>query len=166
MIHVACCIANQICRLAPKYKNNQANRRELFSAACAAGVSVAFGAPIGGILYSLEGVSYYFPQKTMFKAFVMAIVASVTLKLINPLRTGKLVLFQVTGLRDWYFFEIPFFVLLGIFGGISGAYFIKFNIMVNKYRRNSAFLSTHPVAEVALVSLLTALVSFPFSFLR
>ncbi len=35
---------------------------------------------------------------------------------MNPFRTGKLVLFQVTYNRDWHFFEITFFVILGIFG--------------------------------------------------
>ena len=35
---------------------------------------------------------------------------------MNPFRTGKLVLFQVTYDRDWHFFEIIFFVVLGIFG--------------------------------------------------
>jgi H+/Cl- antiporter ClcA len=35
---------------------------------------------------------------------------------MNPFRTGKLVLFQVTYNRDWHFFEIMFFVILGIFG--------------------------------------------------
>lgn len=35
---------------------------------------------------------------------------------MNPFRTGKLVLFQVTYNRSWHFFEIIFFVILGIFG--------------------------------------------------
>ena len=35
---------------------------------------------------------------------------------MNPFRTGKLVLFQVTYDRDWHFFEIIFFIILGIFG--------------------------------------------------
>ena len=35
---------------------------------------------------------------------------------MNPFRTGKLVLFQVTYDRDWHFFEVMFFVILGIFG--------------------------------------------------
>ena len=61
MVHVACCIGNLI----PKLFNvqNQAKRREFLSCASAVGVSVAFGAPIGGVLFSLEEVSYYFPYK-------------------------------------------------------------------------------------------------------
>ena len=39
-----------------------------------------------------------------------------TIQAMNPFRTGKLVLFQVTYDRDWHFFEIIFFVVLGIFG--------------------------------------------------
>lgn len=44
-----------------------AKRREILSAACAAGVAVAFGAPIGGVLFSLEEVSYFFPAKVMWR---------------------------------------------------------------------------------------------------
>ena len=47
-----------------------AKRREVLSAACAAGVAVAFGAPIGGVLFSLEEVSYYFPPKVMWRRSV------------------------------------------------------------------------------------------------
>jgi hypothetical protein len=47
-----------------------AKRREILSAACAAGVAVAFGAPIGGTLFSLEEVSYFFPPKVSFFWFL------------------------------------------------------------------------------------------------
>jgi chloride channel 3/4/5 len=97
----------------------------LKSAASAAGVSAAFGAPIGGVLFSLEEVSYYFPYQTMWKSFFCAMCAAFTLQLMNPYHTGKLVLFQVTFDRNWHIFELPFFILLGVLGGIFGAYFIR-----------------------------------------
>lgn len=50
-----------------RHSSSIAKRREILSAASAAGVSVAFGAPIGGVLFSLEEVSYYFPPKVMWR---------------------------------------------------------------------------------------------------
>ena len=49
--------------------------------------------------------------------FILHLLLTILLiKAMNPFRTGKLVLFQVTYDRDWHFFEIVFFVILGIFG--------------------------------------------------
>lgn len=48
---------NILSYLFPKYGRNEAKKREILSAAAAAGVSVAFGAPIGGVLFSLEEVN-------------------------------------------------------------------------------------------------------------
>ena len=56
LVHVACCCGNFFSYLFPKYGKNEAKKREILSAAAAAGVSVAFGAPIGGVLFSLEEV--------------------------------------------------------------------------------------------------------------
>lgn len=53
---------------------------------------VAFGAPIGGVLFSLEEVSYYFPPKVMWRSFWCAAVAAITLKGLNPFGNGSLVL--------------------------------------------------------------------------
>jgi chloride channel 3/4/5 len=61
------CVGNIVSRLFIKFEHNEAKRREVLSAACAAGVAVAFGAPIGGVLFSLEEVSYYFPPKVMWR---------------------------------------------------------------------------------------------------
>ena len=44
MVHMACCIGNILAYLFPKYGRNEAKKREILSAASAAGVSVAFGA--------------------------------------------------------------------------------------------------------------------------
>lgn len=35
---------------------------------------------------------------------------------MDPFRTGKLVLFTVSYDRDWHYFEIPAYLLIGLFG--------------------------------------------------
>lgn len=54
---------NILSYLFPKYGKNEAKKREILSAAAAAGVSVAFGAPIGGVLFSLEEVYIFVVPK-------------------------------------------------------------------------------------------------------
>ncbi len=57
-VHIASCVGNIACRLFPKYNHNDGKRREVLSASAASGVGVAFGSPIGGVLFSLEEVRY------------------------------------------------------------------------------------------------------------
>jgi chloride channel 3/4/5 len=118
--------------------------REILSASSAAGVAVAFGSPIGGVLFSLEEMSANFPNKTMLRSFFCALIATMVLQVstgecgrryictvcllikflqaMNPFRTGKLVMFQVTYDRDWHFFEYFFTVIIGIFGVSKAMY--------------------------------------------
>lgn len=43
MVHIACCVGNIVSRQFAKYEMNEAKKREILSAACAAGVSVRIG---------------------------------------------------------------------------------------------------------------------------
>lgn len=101
----------------------------------------------------------------MWRSFFCAMVAAVTLKLLDPFGTGKIVLFQVTYDRDWHTFELLGFLLLGVAGGVYGALFCKANIWWTRNVRNKIF-KKNPIVEVALVTIITAVVSFSSPFSR
>lgn len=100
----------------------------------------------------------------MWQSFVCAMVAAVTLQAINPFRTGKIVLYQVTYTRGWHRFEIIPFIILGIVGGLFGAFLIRVNTKIARWRRSRGW--SRPLLEVSLVALLTALINFPNHFMR
>ncbi|KAL9076550.1 MAG: hypothetical protein Q9161_000882 [Pseudevernia consocians] len=159
-VHISACIGNISCRLFSKYSHNDGKRREILSASAASGVGVAFGAPISGVLFSLEEVSYYFPPKTLFRTFFCCIAASLSLKFLNPYGTGKIVIFEVRYLSDWKSFEMIVFILLGMLGGALGALFIKASRVWARTFRRIPTIKRWPVLEVALVALVTGLASF------
>ncbi|KAG0276639.1 hypothetical protein BGZ96_003202, partial [Linnemannia gamsii] len=165
LLHISCCIGNILPRIFPKFKKNEAKMREILSAAASAGISVAFGAPIGGVVFALEEMSYYFSSDTMWHSFFCAMAAAVALKLMDPFRTEKLVVFQVSYDRDWHGFDMFFYMLLGILGGLWGAFFIRMNLRLAAFRKTS-WLRIFPIYEVFAVTLLTAVVGYLNIFTR
>lgn len=163
-VHYAVCTGNVISRFFDKYKRNAAKTREILSACAAAGVGVAFGSPIGGVLFSLEEMSNYFPLKTMWRSYFCALVATAVLAAMNPFRTGQLVMFTVRYDRSWHFFEVLFYIIIGIFGGLYGAFVIKWNLRAQAFRKK--YLAKYPILEATLLAAITAVICYPNMFLR
>jgi len=187
-VHVACCCGELISERFPKYAANEGKRREIMSASVAAGVAVAFGAPIGGVLFSLEEASTYFSQKTLWRSFLCAVIAALTLQVMNPQHSGKFVLFEVNYHHAWHWFELPVFVLLGVLGGLLGSLLVYLNLQWCAMKRGmieledrggssmptlmravhgaARFLGRRPVVDAAATALLTGVICYEDPFLR
>jgi chloride channel 3/4/5 len=144
-----------------------ARKREVLSAASASGISVAFGAPVGGVLFSLESLSYYFPDKTMWQSFVCAMIAAFTLKAVDPFRTGKTVPYSVTYHTGWHGFEMVAYAIIGVLGGLYGGLLIKLNMRLAALRDSPRYpLKGRPILEVCIITIATSVIAFPVTFLR
>ncbi|KAK9468609.1 chloride channel [Lipomyces arxii] len=163
-VHYAVCTGNVIARHFQKYRRSAAKMRDILTACAATGVAVAFGSPIGGVLFSLEEISSQFSLKTMWRSYFCALVGTAALAAINPFRTGKLVLFQVHYDRDWHFFEIIFFIVIGLFGGLYGMFTSKWNLVVQSLRKK--YLGPYAVQEAAALAFVTAVITYFNKFLR
>ncbi|ODV79521.1 voltage-gated chloride channel [Suhomyces tanzawaensis NRRL Y-17324] len=163
-VHYAVCVGNTVAGLVPQYRKSAARAREVLTATAAAGVAVAFGSPMGGVLFSIEEISSVFQLATIWKSYFCSLVAVITLAAMNPFRSGQLVLFEVQYDTDWHFFEIPVYVAIGVFGGVYGIVVSKLNIQVVSFRKR--FLANHAVREVVVLSLLTASFCYFNQFLR
>lgn len=162
LVHIACCWANLLSKFFKRYKDNESKQRELLSCACASGVAVAFGAPLGGVLFSYEEASTVFPIRTMLRAFVGGSVAAMTLAYLDPTGTGKLTMFNCPYEFPPHWIEYPVFVLIGIGGGLVGTCFVHFNVKVSVNRAPGTWFRSkcHIILEVATISFVTAVTSY------
>ncbi|CAI4921565.1 CRE_HP_G0146080.mRNA.1.CDS.1 [Saccharomyces cerevisiae] len=165
-VHYATCCGYLLTKWLLRDTLTYSTQYEYLTAASGAGVAVAFGAPIGGVLFGLEEIASAnrFNSSTLWKSYYVALVAITTLKYIDPFRNGRVILFNVTYDRDWKVQEIPIFIALGIFGGLYGKYISKWNINFIHFRK--MYLSSWPVQEVLFLATLTALISYFNEFLK
>lgn len=163
-VHYAVCVGNTIGRMFSKYRSNNSKMREILSACTAAGVAVAFGSPMGGVLFSIEEVSSTFQLKTMWRSYFCALVSTAVLASINPFRSGQIVLFSVNYDYDWHFFELIFFIILGLFGGFFGIFLIKWNLRAQGFRKK--YLGSFAVQEAVILATITAVICYFNVFLR
>ncbi|CCK73463.1 Gef1p NDAI_0G04800 [Naumovozyma dairenensis CBS 421] len=165
-VHYATCCGYIITRWLLKDSLTYSTQFEYLTAASGAGVAVAFGAPIGGVLFGIEEIAAAaeFNTSTLWKSYYVALVGVTTLKIINPFRNGQIIQFNVTYDKDWRINEIPVFIILGIFGGLYGKFVSSWNISYVNFRRK--YLSRWPMQEVIILALLTSFISYFNEFLK
>ncbi|XP_077983366.1 chloride channel protein C-like [Glandiceps talaboti] len=130
-----------------RFRNSE-DRRNFISAGAAAGVASAFGAPVGGLLFSMEEVSSFWNLKLSWMTFFCCIISTFTTDLFDSAFTAfhytgnfgmfsaeKNIMFQVRkGLDVNILLFIPT-VVLGIMGGLLGALFVFINLKLARLRR-------------------------------
>ena len=139
--------------------------RDIVSAGAAAGLASAFGAPIGGVLFSSEEASSFWSHDTTKRALLCSTLAVFVLTTLNgsigkPF--GLLHLDFAEEEKHWELFELGAFLLLGILSGILGAIITVVVSKLARYRRNSKI---GRVGEAASVALMIALAQILLSML-
>lgn len=159
-VHLATAVGNIMTRFFPYINNNDFMKKQILSASASSGVALAFGSPLGGVLFILEEINHYLPSHQLFQIFFCAIISTLFLKFLNPYGTGNTVLFELKYTSDWNAVELIFFIIIGISGGIFGGFFVRFVGWWPKKFRQLKMIKNHPIIEVFFISLLTGLITF------
>lgn len=92
----------------------------------------------------------------MWRSFFCALIAGITLRIVNPFGSDQTSLFHVDYSMKWTFMELIPFALLGIFGGVIGSFFIWTNIKWCRHRKTNKAHGRNPINEVLIVTAITA----------
>lgn len=101
----------------------------------------------------------------MWQSFVCAMTASMVLQAIDPFRSGQLVLYQVKYTASWHGFELVPYAILGVLGGVYGGLFIKANMLVANWKKNTRWLPG-AITQVVIVALITAIINYPNIYMK
>jgi H+/Cl- antiporter ClcA len=153
--------------------HNDGEKRDYVTTGAAAGVAAAFGAPVGGVLFSLEEGASFFSKTLVWRSFFCAMVAVTTLFII---RTVNIHLGQAhanamfsfgeffrlnDSVYNFSVWELPLFCLQGIMGGLIGAAFNAMNQRLQQFRMANYInnMKTRWL-EVFCISVVMTIVSF------
>jgi chloride channel 7 len=151
---------------------NDAEKRDFVACGAAAGVAAAFGAPIGGVLFSLEEGSSFWSTKLTWRAFFCALATVFTLYLARTAHslfiptdtnTGMFSFGQFYSLKaeqtNYSAWELFLFACIGVAGGLLGAYFLEFVKVFSEWRAQHVTTQVHKAAQVLAVVSLMSLVA-------
>uniref|UniRef100_A0A8C4S3Y9 Chloride channel K n=1 Tax=Erpetoichthys calabaricus TaxID=27687 RepID=A0A8C4S3Y9_ERPCA len=150
---------------------NKSKQYEMLVAAAAVGVASCFGAPISGVLFSVEVMSSHFAVRNYWRGFFAATCGAFVFRLLavfNSEQETILALFKTSFKIDFPFDlpEMVFFIILGaICGGVSCAYLFCQRWLLGFNRRNKiivSLLATDKVVYSALVAILVSSMTFPY----
>ncbi|XP_074964981.1 chloride channel protein 1 [Phalacrocorax aristotelis] len=146
---------------------------DLLVAACAVGVGCCFGAPLGGVLFSIEVTSTYFAVRNYWRGFFAATFSAFIFRVLavwNKDAVTITALFRTNFRMDFPFDlqELPAFAVIGICSGFLGAFFVYLNrqvvLCIRRHMALSQFLTKYRLIYPGVITFLIATVTFPPGF--
>ncbi|XP_014248835.1 H(+)/Cl(-) exchange transporter 7-like [Cimex lectularius] len=148
------------------YFRQDHEKRDFVAGGSAAGVAAAFGAPVGGVLLSLEEGTSFWSLSLIWKIFLSSMVATFTLNLSLSAVEGHPGQLTHPGLlffgklndtiTKYEVFELPIFILMGVIGGLLGAVFVAINMRLMVFRMKHIKKKWVKLLEALTVGFLTA----------
>ncbi|KAM5125197.1 chloride channel protein ClC-Kb-like [Mantella aurantiaca] len=172
-VHLSSMIAAYLGRMRSSVSGdyeNKSKEHEMLAAAAAVGVSTVFGAPISGVLFSVEVMSSHFAVRNYWRGFFAATCGAFMFRLLAVFNSEQETISAIfkTNFKISFPFDLPetfFYMILGVIcGSVSCAYLFCQRWLLGYVRRNpftSRLLASDKPMYSALVAILVASITFP-----
>lgn len=172
-VHIASITATLLSKLVTSFQGiyeNESRNCEMLAAACAVGVASCFGAPIGGVLFSIEVTTVYFAVRNYWRGFFAAVCGATVFRLLAVWFQKEATVTAVYATN--FTMDFPFdpqelivFALIGAISGLGGAFYVwmhrQYVLFMRRNKKMTTFLQKNRFLYPGIVSLLVASVSFP-----
>ncbi|CAA9994037.1 unnamed protein product [Nesidiocoris tenuis] len=177
-VHIASISATLLSKLVTSFQSiyeNESRNTEMLAAACAVGVASCFGAPIGGVLFSIEVTTVYFAVRNYWRGFFTAVCGATVFKLLAVWAQEEDTVkayFQTNFTMEFPFDpqELLVFALMGVICGLGGALYVwshrQYVLFMRRNKKMNAFLQKNRFLYPGIVILITSSVSFPLGIGR
>ncbi|XP_076679949.1 chloride channel protein 7 [Andrena cerasifolii] len=151
-----------------KYFREDHEKRDFVSGGAACGVSAAFGAPIGGVLFSIEEGTSFFNQSLTWRTFFASMITTFTLNIVLSTYHGRPGDLSYPGLLNlgkfdtipYHIYEIPLFMIMGTIGGLLGSCWNYLNYKITCFRLKCIKRKWLKVVEAISIGILSATMGF------
>ena len=162
-IHLSCLICNRLMKLEffSSINRSTSSKNNMLAAACAAGITLSLGTPLGGVLFSIECTSSIYVVSNIWKSFFCSVICIITSKIIGSKTNLLLFEGEIAMSKINFNVEVFFFIFEGIIGGIIGAMLATLiGKIVYIRKRSKLFFLNNRFMYAILISLITSLTSY------
>lgn len=173
LAHIGANVGALICHLPFKgfyTLRNDVIKRQMIAAGASAGVSAAFGAPIGGALFSYEisKPNTFWTFSMLWRVFAACSICTFLLGIYNSLWTGSTFTLNDTGAlkfgklddEESSLLDIPAAIIIGVVCGLLGSFFIYVNINLSMLRKRYINTNTKKITEALVFAFVSASLFF------
>lgn len=154
---------------------NDSDKRTLLAAGAAAGVSSAFGAPIGGALfvYEISKPNTFWTFSMLWRVFFTCAIATLVLGMLEEMASGvpltvtssAVLKFGEVSIFDAPFSDLGIAIILGAISGLMGAFFVYVYAIFGFFRKNYVNTNIRRILEVLVFSFVSSSLFFGASAL-
>lgn len=154
---------------------NIKEERIFIAGGMAAGLAVAFSAPIAGVLLAMEGTTSFLTQLVLLRIFCCSMFGMLFSDLTYAnwdyhIKNHNLILVKADEILEFNYMvsEVIAFIVIGVIGGALGALATYANVKVTKWRHSMHMerRTLFAIAEVAIIAGATVVLFFilPYTF--